>query len=438
MRTNKPLLLSTVTLAMLCFSALADTLTLKSGEKIEGKITGDTPTDYTIAVKVSAGITDTRTVAKTDVAKVDKEQPDTIAWQPLKNLKLSANSLPAASYDQITNALKGFMTQYPASANYADAQKLSAEFEAEKKRVAGGEVKLNGKWLSKEEAQKERYQINALLASNHMRDQSTRGDLIGALNTFDLIETQYPGARVYPDAVELARRVLASLKQDVDRRLPAVTQELEQRRRAIDVAPDAQRTELIAQQQREDAAADAALAAADRQRLKWPPLLARNERSLSSLQGRIPGEQQRLNDVDVAKIRRSIQLAEQARESFTKKEFDAAEKTVRQAGDLWYANELTARLQQEIVDARNAPATSPEAPGPTEPGQPAAGSKPGAATTAEGTASADEGVDSGEEPQKPFFLRPIGAITVILVVILVAAAVSIYKKIKGRASDVLE
>src|SRR6266540_1329159 len=151
MRKNTSRLFSPVILALLCITALADSITLKNGEKIDGKITGETANDVTVEVKVSAGISDTRTIPKADIAKLDKEQPDTVAWQQLKNLKLGPNSLPAASYDQVINALNNFTTQFPTSPHAADAQKLAADFDAEKKRIASGEVKLNEKWLSKEE-----------------------------------------------------------------------------------------------------------------------------------------------------------------------------------------------------------------------------------------------------------------------------------------------
>jgi hypothetical protein len=438
MRFQKLLPFVAVALQIFVGAVFADSVTLKNGEKLEGKITAETPAEITLDVKVSAGITEPRTIPRADVLKIEKESPDNIAWQSLKNLKPGNNSLPATAYDPIITALKNFTTQHATSPHAAEAQPLLNEFETEKKRVVGGEVKLNGKWLSKEEAQKERYQINAMLAYNHMRDQSTRGDLIGSLNTFDVIETQYPGGRAYADAVELARRVLAALKQDVDRRLPAAVQEMEQRRRAIDTAPDAQRRELIATLDREQAATDSALAAADRQRLKWPPLL-RNERSLSAIQSRVAGEQQRLNEIDVAKLRRSIQLAEQARESFAKKELDAAEATARQATDLWYTNELATRLQTEISEARNQALTAAAAP-PPEPEDPsavtAARSKSAPGTDVPGVTG--EGGDAQAEPERPFLLRPIGIITAIIALAFLYAAARAYKSIKGKASDVLE
>ena len=201
MNRHIPFRLIAVSLLTLAASAFADIVTLKSGEKVEGKITAETDAEITIAAKVSASITDERVIKKSEVASVSKDEPDLIAWQPLKALKLGKNSLPAASYDAAINPLKGFAAEFPKSQFATEAQKIADAFSAEKKRVEAGEVKLDDKWLSKDEAQKERYQINALIAFHYMKDQSTR-DMVGAMNTFDAIEKNFPGARAYPDAVE--------------------------------------------------------------------------------------------------------------------------------------------------------------------------------------------------------------------------------------------
>lgn len=438
-----------IALASLCVSGFADTVTLKSGEKLEGKITGETATEISMDVKISAGITDSRTIPKAEVAKVEKEQPDVIAWQALKNLKPGANSLPtAASYEPFIRSLRGFATQFPNSAHTADAQKAATAFEEEKKRVEAGEVKLSGNWITKEEAVKDRYQINAAIAFNYMKDQSTRGDLPGALNTFTVIESQYPGSRIFPDAVELARRILPTLKAETDRRLPALQNEAAEREKGMALASDTQRAELVAALQREQASAEAALAAAEKQNLKWPPLIVRSEKSLTTLSSKAADAMQDLASVDVSKLRQSLQLVQQARASFDKKEYDAAEETARKAQELWDVNELATRLQSEIASAKsstppppmpedpNAPAASVDIP-PAPEGQPA----PTAATEAAPAESApaeEAGAVEEQAEEKPFFLTLGGAITVVVLGALVFVAIGAYKKIKARANEVLE
>ena len=50
-----------------------------------------------------------------------------------------------------------------------------------------------------------------------MRGQAAGGDFVGAMNSFEQIEKNFNGARVYPDAVEAAKSALTGLKAAVDR-----------------------------------------------------------------------------------------------------------------------------------------------------------------------------------------------------------------------------
>ena len=247
MNRHIPFRLLAVSLLTLAASAFADLVTLKSGEKVEGKITAETDTEITIAAKVSATITDEQTIKKSDIASMVKDEPDLIAWQALQALKLGKNSLPAASYDAAINPLKAFITEFPKSQFAAEAEKIADIFSAEKKRVEAGEVKLDDKWLSKDEAQKERYQINALIAFHYMKDQSTR-DMVGAMNTFDAIEKNFPGSRAYPDAVEYVQKMLPTLKAQVDARAKALAAQKTEQAEAVKKLAGVEKTKLEAEQ----------------------------------------------------------------------------------------------------------------------------------------------------------------------------------------------
>src|SRR5258707_755000 len=50
--------------------------------------------------------------------------------------------------------------------------------------------------------------------------QQARGDIIGALNAFVLLEKSYPGSASMPEAIELAQQLVASLKPAVERAIP--------------------------------------------------------------------------------------------------------------------------------------------------------------------------------------------------------------------------
>ena len=410
----------------------ADTITLNSGEKLTGRITSKTDTEITMSVQISAGISDERIIKKTDILKMEEDTPDALAWAKLKDIKLGKSSFPASSYDAAITSLKAFVTQYPKSAFAADAQKAADVFTDEKERVESGEVKLDNKWLSKEEAERERYQIAGLVALNYMRDRRASGDLIGALNTFDAIERNYPGSRSYPDAVELARQIVQIAQSQVTTGMQNFEAQKAEREKGLKISSPQQKAEILAAIKRDQDAAEAALAAATRQGLKWPPLFLNNDKSLHTINTKLSAEANRLASVPVAAMRTSIQAAEKARQALNKKEFDVAEEALKQASESWKVNELVVRLRPELLAASNAAAAASRAPAP-------APATPVPVAKVEVPPPPPEPVaEAAEEPSRPFLLTPVGAITVLVLIAFVVVGVNTFRKFRRPPGETVE
>lgn len=425
-------------------SLFADTVVLKNGTKIEGKITKETDTQLTIETK-AGGIIDEQTFKKDEVQSVSKTTADEEAYTPLRGLKLGANSLPgAAQYDNYVSSLKSFVSQYPDSKHKAEIEKLAAEFEAEQKRVGDGEVKLDGKWLGKAEVEREKYQINAMVTLGYMKEQAARGDATGAMNTFEALRKQYPGSRGYIEAVDVAKKLVPTLKQQADARLGRLPAELAEREKTLATAAGASKVELQNEIDREKKAGDAAMAQAKAQNLRWPPFLPRNEEALKQISQLSADETSQLASVDVAKARQSIQLAGEARAALDKKNFTLAEEKSRAARDAWNDNEIAARLDTEISNAKaasdtaktetaEAPAPAP-APAVTKAEEKPAEPEPAAETTSESTDASAPTAAAEEEEGHPAF-------RIALIVIIAAVAIvgfKAYRNVRKKASEVIE
>jgi hypothetical protein len=412
-----------------CATTFADTITLTTGEKLDGKITGETATELTVEVKVSAAVTDERTIPKSTVASIEKEQPDEVAWLTLKNLKPGLNSLPVAQYDAVLRPLQSFVNEYPKSAHAAEASALLATFADEKKRVEDGEVRLGEKWLTKEEVDKERYQIGGLLTYQYIRGERAAGNLIGALNAFEQMEKSYPGAKSFPDAVEAARECLATLTITIERAEQNFLTNKAEFERGVANSSAAQKPELLAARQRELAQGEAALAAAEKAKVMWPVLVVRSDKNLEAIAKKIPTALQSLARFDVAKMRQSAQLGEQAQKELADKDA-SAQATIVKALALWPANELAKRLQPEAAALKATATTAAAAtPIPTPVATPVPTTPRPHAVVA---------VAPAPEPEKPFFLTIGGIITIVIFLALVLTGWTVFKKIKSRASDVLE
>lgn len=407
-------------------SAVADTITLKSGTKIEGKILSETATEVTVEYRESATITDRKTLKRDEIVSITKETPDIAAWDAIKSLRPGPNSLPAAQYDHVLRSLNAFIAAYPTSTFIEEAKKNAAAFEADKKRVDAGELKFADRWLTQEEAEKERYQMNGAIAFNYMRTQATGGDLIGALNSFAQIEKNYGGSASFPDAVELAAKILPTLKATVERAHQNLKTEAIGRQQA---APQS-RAELEAAVKREEDAGVAAIAAAERAGLKWPPLNIRSSKSLAKIAEKLGPETTRLAALNVAVMRQSIASAEGAKAALAANDLDGATAAL-QAAKGWEPNELAKRLAAELAEKKKAAAVVatpvPVATPTPKPAEVAAKVEPKPVKAAAPVAPPVE--------EKPFYLTTVGIVSIVGGIAAVLIGLRVFTSMRRRNEE---
>jgi hypothetical protein len=414
-------------------SLLADTITLKSGAKIEGKVVEETATEVTVEYRESANIVDRRKIKRDDIASIAKETPDVAAWEALKGSRPGANSLPAGQYDAVLRPLTAFIGAYPASAHVEEAKKNAAAWEEEKKRVEAGEVKIGERWIAKEEAEKERYQINGVIALNHMKAQAAGGDLIGALNTFAQIEKNYGGSASVPEAAELAGRILPTLKATVERAYQNLRTEALGRQQA---APSS-RAELEAAVMREEEAGAASIVAAERAGLKWPPLNIRSSKSLAKIAELIGKETQRMATLPVAAMRQSIAAAEGSKAALAAGDLENAAAALAGA-NVWQQNEMTKRLAAELTEAKKVAAEAAKTAMAAATPKPAATPEPArseAAKPARQPAAAVGPVGAAPAEATPFYLTPIGVASIVGAIAVVVIALRVYSAMRARRED---
>lgn len=410
--------------------ALADTITLKSGAKIEGKILSETATEVTIEYHETATILDRKTLKRAEIATITKETPDIAAWAALKAARPVANSLPTEQYEKLLFPLRGFVSAYPASQFLEEAKKNLGALEEEKKRVDGGEVKIADRWLSREEAEKERYQISGLVAFNFMKAQAAGGDLMGALNSFAQIEKNFGGAASFPDAVELAARVLPTVKATVER----AHQNLKNEAIGRQTAATSAKAELEAAAKREEDAGAASVVAAERAGLKWPPLNIRSSKSLAKIAEKMAQETPRVTGLPVAAMRQSIVAAEAAKAAVASGDLEAAEAALKNA-TVWEPNELAKRLTAELAEMKKAGMESEKvakAPVPAAPPATAAVATPPSKSQPQVSE-----VPAGAAPveEKPFYLTPVGIAAIVGGVAALLIGLRVLASKRRRAED---
>lgn len=360
--------------------ALADTVTLKSGEVINGKIISETDQEIVVDVAISSGISDQKTIAKSDVQTAIKTTPDEIAYQAIKGYKIDTRSLPAASYVAIIKSLESFVATYPQSSHIAEVKATLEAFNKEQAQVRAGDIKWNNRWYNKDEVEKNKYDLASQQLLATMKEQASRRDFIGALNTFNTIEQNYPGSQTFPDAVELALTTIRIASTDLERMQTAAKNQEAQFNSGVQLAGEPQKTQMLEARKAQIAAANAALTAAERSQVKWKPLLPLAPKSFEALKTTINTEKPRIEKLEVDDMRSSISASQAAEASLKAKNLDAAEAKIAEAKKLWAQNQQATVLSAELV-ALKAEAKAKPSPTPTPKATPTPAASPATAAT---------------------------------------------------------
>lgn len=298
-----PVLFLAAGLMTLDQSAQADTVKLKDGKSIEGRITFEGTDFIKVEVPVSASIKETRTIVRSDIAEIIKQAPDDVALDALRKQLPAPSMMTADAYRaMIERGPKAFLTQFPSSRHKTEVEKILADLSGELDKVERGGVKLEGEWISAQE----RKQFAALTESRirlvAMKFKIAQGDLLGALRDFEVLEEQYYGTPAFASAVAEAKALIPAFGQRLQRVLADVgyrNQKWEQDKAVLDEVARAQVEAARAQEMARFAKAIETEKAAG---IKWQSINENSEESLTATITLARAELDRLNAMDLAAL----------------------------------------------------------------------------------------------------------------------------------------
>ena len=200
--------------------AAADSVTLKSGEKIEGKIIVQGTDIVKIEVQISGSIKETKTFGMDEVAGIEKTAPDKVAFAAIQANIPTPDLMSSADYDDmIRSGARRFLTTYPESEHVAEVTKIIEQLEDEKERVQLGAIKLDGEWVSREDRQLYRFAVEARIRNRRMQLKMANKDILGALREFENIEERYTETPAHHVSLTNALKVLPGWIQNLERQL---------------------------------------------------------------------------------------------------------------------------------------------------------------------------------------------------------------------------
>ena len=167
-------------------SLKADTVTLNTGEVLEGRITSETETQIEMEASFYHGtIFSTREIAKSDIRSIVRETPEQkqekAAYASLTNFTLNPNQeLTKDQYATGIAAFEKFQKTFTNSTHTVEIDKRLADWQGEATNAASGKVKFGGTWVTPAEKQVQTTQTALQSLKSQLADLQVQRAQLGA------------------------------------------------------------------------------------------------------------------------------------------------------------------------------------------------------------------------------------------------------------------
>jgi len=299
-------------LALVCSIGFvrADIVVLKDGKRLEGSITAENPQAIHMRYKLTPKIWDDKDIPRAEIAEIIKQKPEEVELIELKKLFPTTDLMSAEKYESlIQDRLRPFVNRYPGTKEAAEVEKLIEVAQAEKEKVVAGGTKMEGKWLSPDEAKAAQYNIKAYGLRAAMLEKEAAKDYPGALKEFGQISSPVGMASTYyPKAIGEALGILTKLEAQVEQMIkdqPTLERMREEGIKKL-IEPDLSRMKNAIEREKEQWKTTYDL---ERKNSQWFTPYKYDLASLKALSQSIAAEKTRLKGIDlptITKINESI------------------------------------------------------------------------------------------------------------------------------------
>ena len=282
-----------------------DTVKLKNGTTLEGRMIEETAEAVVMEVATGAGkgIMEEKTIPMAEVASVQKAPEEDRAFlrQGLDKLLPTDDLLGAEDYDKlIATKIDFFLKKYGSTPRAADVRKLAESLRAEKEQVAQGDIKLGGQWIPAAEYQKQKIWIDGQIALRRMQVATNERRYGDALLQLQEIEKTWPGTTVLGTVIQMGRKALAGYKTELARSLAELPAKKKLRTERLSALSPEEKTQSEEAYNKEREEIRIKIAEETRVGKKWTTVDAWDESALKRMISSVDREDSRLGAVPTA------------------------------------------------------------------------------------------------------------------------------------------
>ena len=331
-------------------SVWAESIELRDGTKVDGKILSVTADTVLMEVQTSPTIREEKSYPRSEVTKIQRASQDDVAYAEVAGLTVPSTANNPAVYDAPLERVRAFMTNYAYSKHMSEARKLAAALESDRARVAAGEVKLDGVWVAADASPAERTELGGRVQLAKMKESS---DPIAALTSFEVIEKNHLTSSAFPESVKVARESLVKLRAGLVRARADLERRIRDQEQGLKLASEDRRLQIEQGIAQEKSAIQAQIERVKQSGSKWTPVLL-DAKLLADLSTRVESEEARLSKIDTATLAAGAAAANEAQRQLAAGNLSAAKANLEQAQKLWSQHVLLASLQESLKKAEAA------------------------------------------------------------------------------------
>lgn len=338
-------------LGLFCLSSwvyASESIELRDGTKVEGRIVSVTADSVVVDVPTSPTIREEKIYPRADVAEIRRAGRDDIAFEEVAAIVVPPTADDPAVYDALLEQkVRPFMQNFAYSRHLPEARKLAAALEAERERVASGETKVDGQWVTAA-SPADQIELSGRVQLAKMKEAH---DPVNALRAFEVLEKNGKISSSYPESVGWALRMIEKLRANLARARTDLERRTREQEQGLQLASADRRIQMEQGMAQDQAALQAQLDRAKQSGSKWIPVLPES-RTLEALSKLADSEESRLSKVDVETLSAGVDAAKEARAKLEAGDLEGAQASLDEAQKLWSQHVLLASLKESLKKAQ--------------------------------------------------------------------------------------
>jgi hypothetical protein len=214
---------------LLPLPVMADTFILKDGTSLVGRILREDPTNYYLEVQITKSIKDEKTVAKADVTKIEREQLDVTAFEPISKLVPAPDFLTSEEYAVKIQTVEKYLAAHRGSSKTKEAKEILNTLKTEANEILAGGVKMNGKIIPSNEYRANAYDIDARVLEAKIRALAKNSQYLQALRAFGDFSRDFRNTNSHTELIPLIEQLITTYTAEISQQLATYDARIKER-----------------------------------------------------------------------------------------------------------------------------------------------------------------------------------------------------------------